>query len=77
MLTEGQMSDHIGAVPMLTSLPHANVLLSDKGYDSGWLHPPLERPGNTVCIPPNSNRKIQYPYDQQLYRNAPQDRKHV
>ena len=36
MLTEGQMSDHKGAVLLFDALPRAKELLGDKGYDSDW-----------------------------------------
>ena len=68
LLTEGQMSDHKGAVLLFSSLPKAKVLLGDKGYDSDWFRAALESQGIVACIPPKSNRKVQYHYDKQLYR---------
>ncbi|PKP70551.1 MAG: IS5/IS1182 family transposase [Alphaproteobacteria bacterium HGW-Alphaproteobacteria-5] len=68
LLTEGQMSDHKGAVLLFSSLPRAKVLLGDKGYDSDWFRAALESRGINVCIPPKANRKVQYHYDRQLYR---------
>ena len=68
LLTEGQMSDHKGAVLLFSSLPRAKVLLGDKGYDSDWFRAALANQGITACIPPKANRKVQYPYDKQLYR---------
>jgi len=44
------------------------VLLGDKGYDSDWFRAALESRGINVCIPPKANRKVQYHYDRQLYR---------
>lgn len=43
-------------------------LLGDKGYDSDWFRQALIERGITPCIPPRSNRKIQYHYDKELYR---------
>ena len=68
LLTEGQMSDHKGAFLLLSSLPNAKELLGDKGYDSDWFRAALTERGITPCIPPRSNRKVQYHYDTTLYR---------
>jgi transposase len=68
MLTEGQMSDHKGAVLLFDALPNAKELLGDKGYDSDWFRAALAARGITPCIPPKSNRKVQYPYDKAAYK---------
>ena len=68
MLTEGQMSDHKGAVLLLDALPNAKELLGDKGYDSDWFRAALTARGITPCIPPKSNRKVQYHYDKTVYK---------
>ena len=68
LLSEGQMSDHKGAFLLLSSLPNANELLGDKGYDSDWFRAALTARGITPCIPPRKNRKVQYHYDKDLYR---------
>ena len=68
LLTEGQMSDHKGAVLLFSRLPNAKELLADKGYDSDWFRNALATRGITPCIPPTANRKVQHTYDKQLYR---------
>ena len=68
LLTEGQMSDHKGAFLLLDALPNAKEMLGDKGYDSDWFRRALSERGITPCIPPRSNRKVQYHYDKALYR---------
>ncbi|NJS14192.1 MAG: IS5 family transposase [Sphingopyxis sp.] len=68
LLTEGQMSDHKGALLLLSALPQAKELLADKGYDSDWFRAALTERGITPCIPPRKNRKVQYHYDKDLYR---------
>ena len=68
LLTEGQMSDHNGAFLLLSALPQAKELLADKGYDSDWFRAALTGRGITPCIPPRKNRKVQYHYDKELYR---------
>jgi transposase len=78
MLTEGQMSDHKpvlsfaegGAVLLFDALPNAKELLGDKGYDSDWFRAALTARGITPCIPPKSNRKVQYHYDKAVYKSA-------
>jgi len=68
LLTEGQMSDHKGAVLLFDALPRARELLGDKGYDSDWFRAALTARGITPCIPPKSNRKVQYHYDKAVYK---------
>ena len=68
MLTEGQMSDHNGAALLFDALPRAKELLGDKGDDSDWFRAALTSRGITPCIPPRSNRKIQYHYDKAIYK---------
>ena len=76
LLTEGQMSDHKGAFLLFSSLRCAKELLADKpvlsevegGYDSDWFRAALIAQGTVPCIPPRKNRKVQYHYDKDLYR---------
>ena len=68
VLSEGQMSDHIGAKLVLDSLPPAKVLLGDRGYDSDAFRTALIERGIEPCIPPRRNRKIQHYYDKTLYK---------
>ncbi len=63
-----QMSDHKGVALLLSSLPKAKVLLGDKGYDSDWFRAALASQGIAACIPPKANRKVQYHYNKQHYR---------
>lgn len=68
LLTEGQMSDHIGAKLLYPQLPGATTLIADKGYDSDEFRDALEAKGISHCIPPKSNRIIQHTYDKELYK---------
>jgi len=68
LLSEGQMSDHKGARLIIDDLPPARHLLADKGYDSDWFRKALTDKGIIPCIPPIKSRKIQYPYDKNLYK---------
>jgi transposase len=68
-LSAGQVSDYTGAAALLSSLPAANVLLADRGYDADWFRDALVERSIKACIPPRSNRKTQIPYDRDLYRS--------
>ena len=68
LLTKSQMIDHTNAFLLLPAMPNGKELLGDKGYDSDWFRAALAERGITPCIPPRSNRKVQYPYDKTLYR---------
>ena len=67
-LTAGQTSDYIGARALLPSIPSADVLLADSGYDAGWFREALIERAITPCIPPWKARKIDVQYDKTLYR---------
>jgi transposase len=49
-------------------MPPSEVLIADKGYDSKALREWLEERGTKPVIPPRKNRKVQYEYDQALYK---------
>ena len=68
LLTEGQRSDFLGARTILHALPHAKVLLADRGYDADWFREALIEKGITPCIPSKKNRKAPIPYDTTLYK---------
>lgn len=68
LLSEGQMSDYMGAALMFDALPKARELIGDKGYDGDWFRHALIGQGITPCIPSKSNRKIHIPHDRVLYR---------
>lgn len=67
-LTEGQRSDHRGAEALIATLPPARSLLADRAYDSQWFRQALADRGITPCIPPQRTRRVQHPYDLDLYR---------
>lgn len=48
LLSEGQMSDHNGALLVLDALPPASHLIADRGYDSAWFGGELEARGISV-----------------------------
>lgn len=72
--TAGQQSDHIGTRALLDSLPPAEPLLVDRGYDADWYREALEYKGIKPCIPSRKRRKFAIPHDEVRYRKTPQDR---
>jgi len=44
-LTEGQVSDHTGAAAPLGSLPAAERMIADRGYDADWFRDALKDMG--------------------------------
>lgn len=68
-LTEGQMSDHIGAKLIYSALPsHAICMIGDKGYDSDDYRAALKAKGIAPCIPPRKGRILPASFDKKLYR---------
>jgi transposase len=67
-LTQGQTSDHKGAVALIDALPPARSLLGDSAYDSAWFRQALIDRGIDPCIPTQPTRKVQRPFDPTLYR---------
>ena len=62
------MSDHTGAKILYPTLPDADALIADKGYDANWFREELKQRRIATCIPPKSNRKRQILFDQTIYR---------
>ena len=50
-MTAGQVSDYTGARALLRSLPAADWLLADRGYDADWFREALIDKKITPCIP--------------------------
>lgn len=67
-LTEGQTSDHKGAVAMLDAWPPACSMLADRAYSSIWFRQSLAERGIDPCIPPHPKHKIQQQYNPIFYR---------
>lgn len=68
VLSEGQLSDHIGAKLLYPQLPAAKVLIGDKGYDSDEFRAALKAKGIASCIPPRAKRKNPAEYCKTLYK---------
>ena len=55
-MTAGQASDDTGAAALLRSLPKAEWLLADRGYDADWFRDALKDKGINPCIPGRTSR---------------------
>jgi len=44
-MTAGQVSDYKGATALLDSLPKAQWILADRGYDADWFRDTLQEKG--------------------------------
>ncbi len=67
-LSEGQMSDHLGAKLLYPAMPSAQTLIGDKGYDSDEFRAALKAKGIKPCIPPRSGRNNPATYSKALYK---------
>jgi len=68
LLTAGQVSDFKGAALLIDTLPKAQALLGDRGYDANWFRKALKEKEIEPCIPSKRNRKLQIDYDKTLYK---------
>jgi transposase len=66
-LSEGQLSDHVGAKLIYPAMPNAQVLIGEKGYDSDEFRDALQARKIKACIPPRSNRTAPSSYSKKLY----------
>ena len=66
-MSAGQVSDYTGAAALLSSLPKADWLLGDRGYDADWFRDALKDKGMKVCIPGRKSRKKAVKYDKGRY----------
>lgn len=47
----GQVSDYTGAAALLSSLPSAEWMITDRDYDADWFPDALKDRGIRPCIP--------------------------
>ena len=67
-LTAGQAHDLEGADALLPQM-QADTLLADKAFDADErVIEPLLAAGKKLVIPSKSNRKVQRPYDKEVYK---------
>jgi len=67
-MSAGQVSDYTGAAALLGSLPAAQWLLADRGYDADWFREALQAKGIRACIPGRKARKVPVKYDKRRYK---------
>ena len=67
-ITAGQVSDYTGAAALMNSLPEADWLLADRGYDVDWFRETYVDRGTTPCIPGRKSRKKTVKYDKRRYK---------
>jgi putative transposase len=63
----GQRNDIAFAHDLVEGI-RAGAILADKGYDADHLCNRIENTGTQLVIPPKRNRKVQRPYDADLYK---------
>ena len=66
VVTPGQRGDVTQAEVLLAAVP-AEAVIADKGYDADWLIEQIEATGAEAVIPPMRHRRVQRPYDRNLY----------
>jgi transposase len=67
-MTAGQISDYTGAAALLSSLPAAEWLIADRGYDADWFREALKDKGIRACIPGRKSRGKAIRYDKRRYK---------
>jgi transposase len=67
-MTAGQVSDYTGAAALLGSLPAAEWLIADRGYDADWFRDALKDKGIRPCIPGRKSRGKAVRYDKRRYK---------
>ena len=67
-MSAGETSDYTGAAALLNSLPPAQWLLADRGYDADWFREGLQNKGIKACIPGRKSRTKPVKYDKRRYK---------
>jgi transposase len=64
----GSHSIYTGAAALLGSLPAADWMIADRGYDADWFRDALKDKGIRPCIPGRKSRGKAVRYDKRRYR---------
>ncbi|UAB87819.1 transposase [Ruegeria sp. SCSIO 43209] len=56
-ITVDQISDYTGARALLSSLPAADWMIADRGYDSDWFRKAMKDKGIRPCFPGRKSRE--------------------
>jgi len=67
-ISAGQVSDFTSVAALLSSLPDAEWLLVDRGYDADWFREALIDRGITPCIPARKSCSKTIKYDKRRNR---------
>jgi transposase len=67
-LTEGQVHD-VTQAPQMLKEARSRSVLADKGYDSNAIVAQIESQGSQAVIPPRRGRRVERPYDRDLFRS--------
>jgi transposase len=67
-MTAGQVSDYTGARALVSSLPAADWLLGNHGYDADWFREDHVNMGIPPCIPGRKSRDKIIKYDKRRYK---------
>jgi transposase len=67
-MTAGQVSDYTRTAALLGSLPAAEWILADRGYDADWFTEALTDKGIRPCIPGRKSPSKTVRYDKRRYR---------
>ena len=63
-----RVSDYTGARALMDSLPSADWLLGDRGYDADWFREGLQEKDIKPCIPSRTSRNKPIEYDKRRYK---------
>jgi transposase len=67
-MTAGEISDYPSAAALLSSLPSAQWLLADPGYDADWFREAPQNKEIKACIPGRKSRTKPVKYDKRRYK---------
>ena len=67
-VTEGQVDDCTGAAALVGSLPKAERLLADRGYDADRFRDALKDKGIRPCIPGRKSGDMPLKHDKRRYK---------
>ena len=68
-MSAGETSEYTGgAAALLDSLPPAQWLLAERGYDADWFREGLKNKGIKACIPGRKSRTKPVKYDKRRYK---------
>jgi len=67
-MSAGQVSDYFGARALVSSLPRAEWMIVDRGYDADWFREALKDRGIHACIPGRKSRGDPIRYDKRRHK---------